>query len=272
VLRYDDRGVGRSTGVFSTASIPDFATDAEAAIHYLATRPEINADEIGLIGHSEGGIVAAMLGARNEDLAFLISLAGPGVSGLDVLLLQNQLIFEAEGATEEEIARQLEFVETLASPEILGDPDAIEDLAYPHVLWQLENLSPEEQAALGDLDVLARESARQLAQEYSMGWFESFIRYEPAPDWAQITLPVLAVYGGKDLQVNAAQNAPALEAALLEAGNEDYTIVTLPDANHLFQAADTGSFSEYAELSAEFTPELLPTLIEWLHARVTVAE
>lgn len=272
VLRYDDRGVAQSTGDFSTASIPDFAADTEAAIRYLQSRPEIDSEQIGLLGHSEGGMIAAMLGADSEDVAFLVTLAGPGVSGLDVLLLQNRLIFEAEGAAPEEIERQLAFVEAIADPEILGDAEAIEALAYPHILWQLERLPPEQLAQLGDLELFAAENARQLAQDYSAGWFQSFVEYDPADDWSRTTIPVLAIYGELDMQVDAEQNAPAVRAALEAADNEHFEVVRLGDANHLFQAAETGALTEYAILGAQFTPELMPLLISWLQRYVEIDE
>lgn len=270
VLRYDDRGVGESTGTFSTATIADFATDAEAAINYLLTREEIDPDQIGLFGHSEGGYVASMLGASNEDLDFIISLAGPGASGRDVLLLQNRRLLEAEGATEEQIEAQVAYVEALL--EVLDDPEAIEELTYEHTLAQIEALSEEERAAFPDPETYARTIAQQSAQQYNAGWFKSFIEYDPAPDWAQITVPVLAIFGGKDVQVDAEQNVSALEAALEEAGNTDFEIVILPDANHLFQAAETGGLSEYGSLPAEFTPDLIPTILGWLENYVTIAE
>lgn len=270
VLRYDDRGVGESTGNFSAALVQDFASDAEAAISYLLTREDIDPDQIGLLGHSEGGLVAAMLGASSEDLDFIISLAGPGVNGRDVLLLQNELLLRAEGATQEQIDAQVGFVEALM--EVLDDPEAIEELTYEFALEQAALLSEEERASVGDVEQYARAAAQQTAQQYSAGWFSSFINYDPSPDWAQTTIPVLAIFGGKDVQVDAEQNGPAIEAALEEAGNENYEVVVLPDANHLFQQAETGGLSEYGTLPAEFTPELLPTLIEWLESVVTIAE
>ncbi|MEX1018385.1 MAG: alpha/beta fold hydrolase [Litorilinea sp.] len=270
VLRYDDRGVGESTGDFVATEITDFAEDAEAAIDFLRTHPDIDPDGIGLLGHSEGGMVAAILGSRNEDLDFIIALAGPGVRGDEVLILQNQLVMEAEGATQAEIEAQVAFVREMVA--VVDDPEAIEALTYAHTLTQLEALPEEEVAGLEDLEQYARIVAAQAAQQYSAGWFRSFLEYDAASDWAQTTVPVLAVYGGKDVQVDAEQNATAVEAALQEAGNTEYEIVILPDANHLFQAADTGAISEYSELAGEFTPNLVPTLIEWLYQYVTVAE
>jgi pimeloyl-ACP methyl ester carboxylesterase len=270
VLRYDDRGVGKSTGTFADAILDDFTADAGAAIQYLLTRDDVDPDQIGLVGHSEGGLVAAMLGARNDELDFIIAMAGPAVSGRDVLLLQNQRVMAAEGATAEEINAQLTFVESLF--DVIDDPEAIETLTYEYTLTRLEALTEEQRATIGDLEQYARTIAAQTAQQYSTGWFVSFLNYDPALDWAQTTVPVLAFFGGNDVQVDAEQNAPALEAALEEAGNEDYEIVVLPKANHLFQEADTGGVSEYATLPAEFTPEFLPTLITWLQDHVVINE
>ncbi len=270
VLRYDDRGVGGSTGDFATATTQDFATDAAAAISYLTTREEIDPDQIGLLGHSEGGYVAAMLGASNPDLDFIISMAGPGASGRDVLLLQNRRLMAAEGATEAEIVSQLAFVEALLA--VIDDPTAIETLTYERTLEQIQALPEDQQASLGDIEQYARTMAQQAAQQYGAAWFGSFLSYDPAQDWAQTMVPVLALFGGKDVQVDAEQNAPALEAALKQAGNTDYEIVVLPNANHLFQEAVTGGLSEYGVLPAEFTPDFLPTILDWLQAHVRIAE
>ena len=138
---------------FPTAVVSDFASDAGAAIRYLLTREEIDPRQVGVLGHSEGGLVAAMLGAHNDDLDFIISLAGPGVNGRDLLLLQNQRILEAEGATQEQIDAQLAFVEELTA--VLDDPAAVEALIYARTLEQAEALPDAQRAALGDLEEYA---------------------------------------------------------------------------------------------------------------------
>jgi pimeloyl-ACP methyl ester carboxylesterase len=272
VLRYDDRGVGESTGDYSTATTDDLATDAAAAVDYLLTRDDIDPDQIGVLGHSEGGTITAMLGATNSEIAFIISMAGTAVNGRDILIVQNQRLMEAEGATQEQIDSQIAFVEELFEVIEAEDNEALETLIYERALEQAEMLTAEEREALGDLETYARMSAEQGTQTYGGAWFQSFLNYDPGVDWAQTTVPVLALFGGKDVQVDAEQNAPVLEAALEEAGNEDYEIVIFPNANHLFQESETGALSEYGELPDEFTPDFLPTIIDWLLERVTVAE
>ncbi|MDQ2651670.1 MAG: alpha/beta fold hydrolase [Chloroflexota bacterium] len=262
VLRYDDRGVGESTGDFAASDLNDFADDAEAAITYLTTRGDIDQDHIGLIGHSEGGAIAAILGARNSDLDFIVSLAGLGVSGKDVLLLQTRLLLEAEGATPEEAQAQVDLMTQVAT--LLDDPEALEEAIYNAALAQAASLPQEQQDAIGDLESYARTLAAQQASQLQAPSVRALLEYDPAPDWARTTVPVLAIFGGKDKQVDATQNAAPLLEALTHRGNKDVTVVVLPDANHLFQAAGSGALSEYATLPPEFTPDLLPIIIDWI--------
>jgi uncharacterized protein len=136
------------------------------------------------------------------------------------------------------------------------------------MLEQVQALPEEERATLGDVEEYARAVAEQTAEEFTGPWFDLFLTYDPAADWAQTDVPVLAIFGGKDTQVDAAQNAPPLAAALLEGGNTDVAVVVLPEANHLFQAAESGGLSEYATLPAEFTPDLIPTILGWLERQL----
>lgn len=262
VLRYDDRGVGDSTGDFASSAIPDFAGDAEAAITFLTTRDDIDQDHIGLIGHSEGGAIAAILGARNDDLDFIVSLAGLGVSGEDVLLLQTRLMLEAEGASPEEAQAQVDLMAQVVT--LLDDPEALEEAIYNAALAQAHALPQQQQDALGDIESYARTLAAQQAAQLQSPSVKALLDYDPAPDWKKTTVPVLAIFGGKDKQVDATQNASPLLDALQSGGNHDVTVVVLPDANHLFQAAGSGAFSEYGALPPEFTPDLLPVIIDWI--------
>jgi pimeloyl-ACP methyl ester carboxylesterase len=264
VLRWDDRGVGKSTGDFDKAITTDFASDATAAIDFLLTRDDINHDQVGLLGHSEGGDVAAMLGATNKNLAFIISMAGPAVSGADVLLVQNKRILEAEKSPEDAIKAQLEFLPKLFEKIQAKDADAIHQLTYDAVLAQAKLLPADQQKKIGDLEAYAKKQADETAATFNSDWWRFFLTYNPGKDWAKTTIPVLAIYGTLDVQVDADQNAPAFEAAMKEAGNTSYQLTILPKANHLMQAATTGSPSEYGTLKQEFTPDFLPTIIDWL--------
>lgn len=262
VLRYDDRGVGESTGDFASSDLHDFADDAEAAITFLTTRDDIDQDHIGLIGHSEGGAITAILGARNTDLDFIVSLAGLGVSGQEVLLLQSRLMLEAEGASPAEAQAQADLMAEISV--LLDDPEALEEAIFNAALAQADALPQEQQDAIGDIEAYARSLAAQQAAQLQAPSVKALLEYDPDPDWARTTVPVLAIFGGKDKQVDATQNAAPLLESLTQGGNKDVSVVVLPEANHLFQAAGSGAFSEYAKLPPEFTPDLLPIISDWI--------
>lgn len=272
VLRYDDRGVGESTGDVD-GTIADYATDTTAAIDYLLTRPEIDPDQIGILGHSQGGIIAAALGAHNPHVAFVIGMAGPAVNGRDLLMVQNERLLLAEGATEEQVADQLAFVtEFFDLLESGADEATIMQLVADHTRAQIEAMTEDQQEALGDVESYIQKSTDAFIGQFRSKWFLSAMQSDPGPDWAQVKVPVLALFGELDVQVDATQNATALEEILTTAGHPDFTIVTLPDANHVFQAAQTGAISEYRLLEQEFTPDFLPTMTDWLLAHVTLAD
>ncbi|MBI5280052.1 MAG: alpha/beta fold hydrolase [Candidatus Solibacter usitatus] len=245
VLRYDDRGVGKSSGSFAKATSADFAEDAEGALEYLQSRPEIDAKRIGLAGHSEGGIIAPMLAARRSGIAFVVLLAGTAVPGADVVLEQGQRMAELAGAPEaarkQGREKQLEIYEALRASK---DDAGIEK--------QLKALLGDEPAAQAQI--------RQVLSP----WFRYFLFYDPAPALAKLKCPVLVLNGEKDVQVLADQNLPPLEAALKKGGNRDYRIVRLPGLNHLFQTAKTGLPAEYAQIEETMAPSMLEALTLWI--------
>ncbi len=151
---------------------------------------------------------------------------------------------------------------------VAGDWEALETLVVEIKLAQIAALPPAQQQALGDPDALARTLAAQDLAAFQSAWYREFLVHDPAQDWAKVRVPVLAVFGGVDVQVDADQNKAALEEAISRAGNRDVTVVVLPEANHLFQKAVTGGLEEYALLPMEFHPRLLPAIGDWLFARV----
>ncbi|MEZ4622481.1 MAG: alpha/beta fold hydrolase [Caldilineaceae bacterium] len=268
VLRYDDRGVGGSTGDPSRATTADFAQDAEAGLTYLFSRPDINPKQIGLLGHSEGAIIAAMIAARNPDVAFVIAMAGPAVSGYDILIVQTERILRTADLSEEAVTAAMAQQRQVLDLTVAEKWDELKALLLNVGHQQIDALPAAQKEALGDVDAYLNQQI-ELSMRSMQGWMRYFLMYNPAEDWAQIKAPVLALFGGLDTQVDQAQNRPAFEAALQKAGNADVTIKVFEEANHLFQQAKTGSPEEYATLPAEFVPNFLETIGVWLLARTT---
>lgn len=248
VLRADDRGVGRSTGNFLTATTVDFASDAEAGVAYLKTRSEVDSHKIGLIGHSEGGMIAPMVAARNHDVAFIVMMAGIGVPGDEILAEQALLITEASGKSADEAkqaqAQQREVVELVKREK---DGAVLEKKLREKLAGQV----PEAQLGASILQLRSP-------------WFRYFIDYDPAPALRKVRCPVLAINGEKDLQVPPKQNLPAIRKALEEGGNKNVEVVELPGLNHLFQTAKTGAVSEYAEIEETMSPRALEKIASWV--------
>jgi len=262
VLRYDDRGVGASGGDFAGATSQDFAGDARAAVDFLKERPEIASDKIGLIGHSEGGLIAPLVAARSPNaIAFLVLLAGPGVRGDQIILRQQSLIAEADGRSEEVIQLNQEFLREAFKLMSAGNNEVEAKANLAPLLKQvLQASSPNGETPSPD------QVAQQLDALFSP-WFRHFATYDPAPTLAEVRCPVLALNGAKDLQVDPGQNLPAIETALKEGGNPDFSVQSLPGLNHLFQHAATGSPSEYARIEETFAPEALELITAWISER-----
>ncbi len=262
VLRYDDRGFGKSTGDPTNATSADIATDALAAVRYLRTRKEIDSKKIGLIGHSEGGLIAPMVAVQAPDeIAFVVMLAGPGVTGEELILSQYELIARANGVSEKIIAQNLDvqrrvFAIVREKSDVIEAEREIRDL----LLEQLSQLSDEEKQALGLAEAAIEAQIKQILSP----WFRYFLSYDPRPTLARVRCPVLALNGEKDLQVPPSQNLPEIVKALEAGDNSDYTVVKLAHLNHLFQTSTTGSPSEYAQIEETFSPRALEVISAWI--------
>ncbi|MCK9641174.1 MAG: alpha/beta fold hydrolase [Prolixibacteraceae bacterium] len=261
VLRYDDRGVGQSKGIFKTATTVDFASDVESAIAYLKGRKEIDPKKIGLVGHSEGGIIAPMVSARNKDVSFIVLLAGTGIRGDKLLLLQQELVAKAAGVAETEIQKSRE-INTKAFEIVIKSVDA-EPLKADLRKFLAESMknSPDYAKPKGvtDEDFLSLQ-----VNQITSPWMLYFIKYDPAIALEKVKCPVLAVNGDKDLQVPSKVNLPAIEKALKKGGNRQVTTIEFPGLNHLFQECKTGSPTEYAEIDQTFSPVALDAVTKWI--------
>ena len=261
VLRVDDRGVGESTGDFSQATSVDFASDVLAGIEYLKTRKEINPEQIGLIGHSEGGLIAPMVAVKSPDVAFIILMAGTGLTGEEILYLQGALISRAMGVNEEDIAKNRQFNEKIFSLiKEEKDKKTIEEKLRQMFMEDWAELNEEEKSRIGDPEVFLEAQLKSLLSP----WLKFFLTYDPKPTLNKVKCPVLAINGEKDLQVPPKENLSAIEEALKVGGNQNYTIKELPGLNHLFQTAQTGLPAEYAKIEETISPVALKIISDWI--------
>ncbi len=255
VLRVDDRGMGRSTGDPMRATSADFATDTEAAVRYLLGRREIDPAAVGLIGHSEGGLIGPLAALAEPRVAFLVMLAGPGTSTMQLMLSQARRLGPSMGRSAEAIERDAT-VRSAILRAVHDAPDSDHAIARVRAL-----LTPEALRALG----ITEAQRDAVAQAFSGPWMHYFLRYDASAVLPRLRIPVLALGGSLDLQVPAAENLAAIRAAL--ARNPDATVRELSGLNHLFQTARTGAVSEYEQLPETFAPIALDAISDWIRAR-----
>jgi pimeloyl-ACP methyl ester carboxylesterase len=258
VLRVDKRGIGGSSGNYEVANTEDFAADALAGIEYLKTRKEVDAARIGLIGHSEGGLIAPMVAVRSNDVAFIVLMAGPCVTGEAILYAQEALISRAMGVAEEQLSHQLDFQQQVLSV-IKNESDLAkaEKLLREIVAKQLVNLPKEEQQKSAD-------AIEAQMKRCNSRWLRYYLTYDPATSLKHIKIPVLVINGELDSQVSPKQNLPVIAKVLGEAGNRNYRIIEFPKLNHFFQTCETGSILEYGIIEETIAPVVLDALSSWI--------
>lgn len=262
VLRYDERGVGKSTGSFVRATSRDFADDARAALTWLRARPGIAGDRVGVIGHSEGGMIAPMI-ARDPaaGVAFIVLLAGPGVPGDSILLAQGRLIGRSAGLPDSLLAKSTGvsrriYADLRASRDTTGLRDRIRALYAAYGA----SLTPDEKRAVQWSDAAIDAQVAQLMSP----WFRWFLTHDPRASLREVRVPVLALNGTLDLQVPHEDNLRAIEEAVRAGGNRDVEVVAYPGLNHLFQTAKTGAVAEYSAIDETMAPAVLDKIADWI--------
>ncbi|HCI56319.1 MAG TPA: alpha/beta fold hydrolase [Bacteroidales bacterium] len=260
VLRYDDRGVGKSQGTNAEATTADLATDAEAAFQFLKSHKDINPSAVGLLGHSEGALIAAIVAASNNDVAFIVSMAGPGVKGEEILFRQQADISRLSGIKEEDIKtsaainRKLFDIITKEKDDLKAEEKVMN---YYSKILSKQKISPQEREKL-----MSQLQSSFNASAYP--WLRFFLTTDPSVYWKKVKCPVLALNGEKDTQVAADINLPAIEKAVKAGGNNKIKTVKLPELNHLFQHCSTGLPSEYGQIEETISPEVLEIICEWI--------
>ena len=258
VLRYDDRGTARSSGSFATSTTADFTDDAEAAVRFLAQRPEVDRAHIGIAGHSEGGAIAPIVASRSKDVAFIVLMAAPGVPGDSLLVLQNQAQLRIAGipAVEAEPLGRLtsKLLHAVSSAKDSSDARArVLEIEESYVVAQ----QPDRREPL-------RSNLTSRNAQLLTPWMRYFLAFDPRKALATVRVPVLAMNGTLDGQVAYRENLDAIAAALKAGGNPDFERAELPGLNHLFQTAETGAIAEYSVIEETFSPTALQRIGDWI--------
>lgn len=264
VLRFDDRGEGGSKGSLSGINTEDLAGDVEAALTFLKTRQEVDTHKIGLIGHSEGGIIAPMVAVKDNSVAYIVLMAGPGIPGDSILLKQQDLLSAAYGVSKAK-RDQSYTINRGAYDLIKGEKDSEKlkkDLIhYFNQVLQTTNYKQNLS------DEVKEEFAKSMVKNLTSPWMRFFLSYDPVPILTKVKCPVLAINGSMDLQVVAEGNLKAIEDALKKGGNKDVTIKEYPGLNHLFQECEIGTPLEYGRIEQTISPSVLKDVTEWILQR-----
>ncbi|RLB52302.1 MAG: alpha/beta hydrolase [Deltaproteobacteria bacterium] len=269
VLRVDDRGVGKSTGQAAKATVETHATDVSVGVAFLRKHPDIDGTRIGLIGHSEGGIIAPLVAAEDQDIAFIVSLAGSGVSGQQLVPIQVGLMARRQLKLPEEVvgkmvAAQQKIMKLVAAG---AGEAALRPVVKEGIELGLEQAPPEQpKMSKKQLEAAVADGAAKLCSP----WFRSFTKLNPAVAWGKVRCPVLILMGETDSQVPPDANLPPLRKAL--AGHSDARFERREGLNHLFQHAETGFVDEYATIEETFDPATLELMSTWLAERVLKAK
>jgi uncharacterized protein len=261
VLRVDDRGVGGTSAGTPNDTSENYVADALAGVEFLKTRKEIDPREIGLVGHSEGGMVAPLVAAQSKDVSFLVLIAGPGLPGDRLILLQNDMLSRVGGMSDE--AREqmrLLYTRIFALLKEEKDNAAAEKKIREALSDQMSRMTETQKQEFEEIKRVVEAQGVM----YVSPWFRYFLAYDPRPALMKVKGPVLAVNGERDLQVPADENLAAIGEALKAGGNKDYAVVKLPRLNHLLQTSMSGDPSEYAEIEETMSPTALDTITNWI--------
>jgi len=258
VLRYDDRGFGESTGDFSKSTTADFAQDVLSAVNYLKSRKDIDAKKIGLIGHSEGGIIAPLAANQSTNISFIVTLAGTGIPGSEISVMQSKILRPFPVPDEEVFEKNLR-----KSIEIASSHNEISQIKEELTRHNKSYLAP----ILKTLGASDDNISKFIENEVETGlkpWTRYFYTYNPSDEFEKLSIPVLSLNGTKDTQVNATVNQNAIRNALIKGNNKNFKVLELQNLNHMFQECSTGNINEYKEIEQTMSPIALKEISNWI--------
>lgn len=265
VLRFDDRGVGESTGNFSKATSEDFASDVHAIFKFLRKYPGVDPAKIGFVGHSEGGLIGPMVAAKQKKTAFVVMLAGPGITGKEIISTQTRAGGLAAGVDPGLVEANVK-LSNLFMDIAIAEPNRSE--AHEKMKTAFEDYTKTVDEEYKEEFEIPESVLNQQISMMLSNWFRYFLAYDPVPALKKVRSPVLAVNGSKDVQVLPQENLEGIEAALKAGKTSSYDIKEFPELNHLFQHSKTGSPSEYVNIAETFSPEVLEYVANWIQKTV----
>jgi pimeloyl-ACP methyl ester carboxylesterase len=263
--------VGGSTGSKTLSTTADHAEDMLSAVKFLQGRPDINPAQVGLCGHSEGGIIAPIAAAKSKDVAFIVLIAGPAVTGDKLILFQLESLMRSGGAGEEQIRKELD--RQNRAFECIRTGRGWDQLAGDfrnEIASSIASLPPGKRKGIADSAAFVNTNVETRLAAARTPWFRYFIEVDPVPALQRVSCPVLAIFGALDMQVPVSLNREPMQAALAKSKTTDWEVEVLPKANHLFLTAVTGSPAEYATLEKKFVPGFLELMTGWITKRVSV--
>lgn len=261
VIRYDDRGFGKSTGDFASATTYDFSLDAESVVEFINNDERLKGKKIGIIGHSEGGMIAPMIAARNNNVDFIVMLAGPAVPISELMVKQNYDVYKASGASEEMAQMNAKYAEKMYK--VMKSNKPIDVQKSEIVKIQIENLSKLPGNANNEEGV--KEIAQSNVNMLFLPWMYNFIRSNPQDNLSKVRIPVLALNGDKDVQVSCKENLAGFEKCMKKAKNQNYKSIELKGLNHLFQKCIFGSPNFYGKNEESFNEDAMKEIVEWIN-------
>lgn len=266
-LRVDDRGIGKTTGNADSATSKDFAADVAAGLDYLKGRSEVDKNKMGMLGHSEGGMIAQIVGANRQDIAFIISLAGPGQKITELMADQGRAVMSSSGLSKQAVDAAAAFTNRMVPAVIGAASDSAARQAAKQIFTEWSKATPKEMV-LATTGISDDKDLYAMVDLYRAPWMRYFFQYNPEPYIRRLRGSVLVLNGEKDIQVAAAPNLAGWRAALGKSKVKKYDVVELKGLNHLFQRCKTCTVPEYAQLEETIAPEVLETIGAWLKANV----
>lgn len=257
VLRLDDRGVGSSSNGTSQDTSANFATDIATAVDFLTAKGFAT---IGLIGHSEGGMIAPIVAVQNKKVQFVISLAGPGIPIDQMMLLQTQSVAKLQGATSTQIDVASAFNKKVYNYIINYIGTDLQTDFRPYFKEEFKKTIINQGLSETQIDEFVSQQIRSV----TIPWYVHFLKFNPDLYWSQLKIPVLALNGSLDIQVKSPENLAGIRASLTKAGNKKATVKELSGLNHLFQEAKTGAVTEYVAIEQTIAPVVLDTMSNWI--------